>query len=80
VLVITDVRKLANGSLGLKAGLSFVPEVVVVVVFVVAGFSTRDMARSKAEEMGIEMGTRRGVGTRDSERGLKGAVGHVTEH
>jgi len=65
VLMNTDLRKLVDAPIGLKTGLSFIPELIGVFTFVVVGFITRNIGDKKEEEgFGIRHGYDVGLNTR----------------
>jgi len=49
VLIFTNMQKLVNAPLGLRVGLTFIPEVIVALVFVVVGFWTKNIALARFE-------------------------------
>jgi len=50
VMILTDLKGLVNGNLGLRIGLSFIPEVIIVCIFVAVGFVTKDIGKTVKEE------------------------------
>lgn len=54
VMILTDLKGLVDGKLGLRIALSFIPEVIIVCLFVTVGFVTKNIGKTVKEEVLLE--------------------------
>lgn len=69
ILAPTKELNPVTGAIGLRIGLEFMPELIIVIAFVVVGLATRDIRREAANKEHVQMSSRGERRTRAERRG-----------